>query len=197
MTRCGFEQFFRIQTEPLNRRVNARPMLVQKFLAFAFDQQIARAGFHKHSKAAPSFDQIFADQLLVSFQDREWIHSIFRCDIADRRQRIAFVEHAIENHVNDTIPELAINRLTIIPLTRHFVLRFAPGTAAWYLSTGSTARIDLSSSYSDIVNYNTISRASTFYDFFGEARTNEDAQRPTLRCSASLAVSFSALGALF
>jgi hypothetical protein len=131
MARRGFKKFFWIQTEPLNRRVHARPMLVQKFLALAFDQQIPRAGFHKHSETAPGLDQIFTDQLLVSFQNRERIDSIFRRDIADRRQRIAFVEHAIENHVHNAIPELTINRLTIVPLTRHFVLRFAPGTAAW------------------------------------------------------------------
>src|SRR5207237_8992048 len=123
MTGCGFEQFFWIQTKPLNRCVNTWPMFVQKFLAFAFDQQIARARFTEHSQSTPSFDQFFADQLLISLQDRQRIDPILGRDIAHRRQRIAFLEHAVENHVNDAIPTLAINRLTIIPFTAHPIRR--------------------------------------------------------------------------
>src|SRR5205807_3461452 len=108
----------------------------------------------------------FADQLLVSFQNGERINSILGRDIADRRQRITFVENAIENHVNDTVAELAINRLTIIPLTRHFVLRFALGTAA-----SSRASTGLCFSYSDLVNYNTISEASAFSRYFFSRRS--------------------------
>src|SRR5439155_21063134 len=117
-------------------------------------KQTARTRFHEHSKSAPGLDQIFAHQLLISLQDGERINPILRGHIADRRQRIAFVEHAIENHVNDTVAELAINRLTIVPLTRHFVLQFALGTAAY-----SRASTGLCLSYRDLANYNTISEA--------------------------------------
>src|SRR5437016_382362 len=90
---------------------------------FGPDQQIARARFHEHSQSTPSFDQFFADQLLISLQDRQRIDPILGRDIAHRRQRIAFLEHAVENHVNDAIAKLAINRLTIIPFTAHPILR--------------------------------------------------------------------------
>src|SRR5947208_2829559 len=136
-------------------------MFVQKFLPLAFDQQIARTGFHEHSKSAARLDQFFADQLLVSFQNRERIDPILGRDIADRRKRIAFFENAVENHVNDPVAELAINRLTIIPLTRHFVLQILLGTAACSrVSTG------LCLSYSDLLNYNTIAEASSFLQIF-------------------------------
>ena len=59
--------------------------------------------------------------------------------------------------MDDPIAKLAINRLTIIPFTSHFVLQMQAGTAL-----SSTRSIDFSLSYSDIVNYNTMSRASSF-----------------------------------
>ena len=59
---------------------------------------------------------------------------------------IAFVEHAVEYHGNDTIAKLSINRLTIVPFTLHPVFHRA--------------------SYSDIVNYNTSPQASLFLIFF-------------------------------
>ena len=119
MVGCRLEQFFWIQAEPANGRVHSWPMLVQKFLPFTFYQQIARAGFNEHAKTSPLFDELLVDEFLVGFEDSERIDSILGCDIAHRRQRIAFFEDAVENHMDDAITKLAVNRLTIIPFTVH------------------------------------------------------------------------------
>src|SRR5207245_4440432 len=76
----------------------------------------------------------------------ERIDPIFGRDIAHGRQRIAFFEHAVEYHGDDTMAKLAVNRLTVVPFTMHPVF-------------------DHCASYSDIVNYNTSSQASFFFIF--------------------------------
>src|SRR5207245_9920922 len=86
---------------------------------FAPEPQIARAGIDEHAEPAPGFDQLFADQLLICLENGEGIDPIFGRDIAHRWQRIAFLEQAVENHGNDTIPQLSINRLTVVPFTVH------------------------------------------------------------------------------
>jgi hypothetical protein len=63
-------------------------------------------------------------------------------DTAHGRQRIAFFEYAAENHGDDTIAKLAVNRLTVVPLM-HPVFYWVP--------------------YSVILNYNTQSRASSLF----------------------------------
>ncbi len=76
-------------------------------------------GFNEHAKTSPLFDELLVDEFLVGFEDSERIDSILGCDIAHRRQRIAFFEDAVENHMDDAITKLAVNRLTIIPFTVH------------------------------------------------------------------------------
>jgi hypothetical protein len=61
--------------------------------------------------------------------------------------------------VNDTIAELAINRLTIIPFTTHSLFQAAPVRDNIRLR-GSGRRLLVS--FSVVVNYNTISRANVF-----------------------------------
>src|SRR5438874_1510878 len=78
-----------------------------------------RAGFDEHAEASPGLDQLLVNQLLICLQDRERIDPIFGCDVAHGWQRIAFVEHAVEYHMDDTIAKLSINRLTIVPFTIH------------------------------------------------------------------------------
>src|SRR5260370_581689 len=143
---CGLQQFFRCNTEPLNRFGDLRPFLREKLLAFALQQQIARAGIDEHAATSPGFDKLLVDQFLIALQNRERIDPIFRRDIAHRRQRIAFVEHAVEYHGDDTIAQLSINRLTVVPFTVHSVFHRA--------------------SYGDILNYYTDSLASLFLFFF-------------------------------
>jgi hypothetical protein len=134
-------------------------MFVKKFLPFAVEQSIARAGFNEHAEASSLFDELFIDQFLISLQNSERVDPIFGRDIAHRRQRIAFVEHAVENHVNDTVAQLAINRLTIIPFTIHSVF----GTACVRQTAACAARLTTACSCSVIDNYITMSHASFFF----------------------------------
>src|SRR5438477_575119 len=82
------QQLLRSQAEPLNGRVDPGPFLGEKFLAFALQQQIARAGIDEHAEASPLLDELLVDQLLIGFQNRERIDPILGCDIAHGRQRI-------------------------------------------------------------------------------------------------------------
>src|SRR5437899_721840 len=138
----GLQQFFWCDAKPLNGCGDPWPFVREKPLAFALEQQIPRTGIDEHAATAPGLDQLLVDQLLIGFENRERIDSKFGRDIAHRGQRIAFFEHAVQYHSNDTVPKLSINRLTIVPLM-HPVFHYA--------------------SYSDVVNYNTSSHASFFY----------------------------------
>src|SRR6202521_5984666 len=126
--RCGIcgrpagrpvQEFFRLQAEPLNGCVDAGPLISKKLLPFALQQQSARAGIDEHAEAASALDQPLVDQLLIALQNRERIDPIFGRDIAHGRQRIAFLEHAVEYHRDDAVAKLAVNRLTVVPLTIH------------------------------------------------------------------------------
>src|SRR5882724_13368512 len=124
---CGnIKQFFRSQSEPLNRCVHPWPFFGKELLALALQQQIARAVIDEHSETSLAFNKLFVDQLLIALQNRERIDSVFGCDIPHRRQRIAFFEHAIEYHRHDSVAKLAVNRLTVVPLTVHPVFQITP-----------------------------------------------------------------------
>src|SRR5205823_2322896 len=142
-----FQQFFRCDPEPLNGCGDCGPSVGKKLLPFGLEQQIARADIDEHAEAAPGLDQLLADQLLIGLEDGEGIYPIFRRDIAHGRQRVAFVQNAVENHSDDTIPQLSINRLTVVPFTVHPVFRRP--------------------SFCDIHNYITTAHASLSLFFFG------------------------------
>jgi hypothetical protein len=57
--------------------------------------------------------------LLISLQHRERIEAIVGRNIAHGWQRIAFLQGAVEDHRDHAVTKLAINRLTVIPLTVH------------------------------------------------------------------------------
>src|ERR1051326_641395 len=61
-------EFLLGQAKPLNLLRDPGPFLGEKFLAFAFQQQSAGAGFDEHAETAPHLDQLFVDQLLIGFQ---------------------------------------------------------------------------------------------------------------------------------
>src|SRR6202043_627690 len=105
--------------EPLNGCVDAGPLISKKLLPFALQQQSARAGIDEHAEAASALDQPFVDQLLIALQNRERIDPIFGRDIAHGGQRIAFLEEAVKYHGDDAVAKLAVNRLTVVPLTIH------------------------------------------------------------------------------
>ena len=109
----------RRQAEPLNGRVDPGPLLREEPLAFALQQQTARAGIDEHAAASLALDELLVDQLLIALQDRERIDPVLGRDRAHGRQRIAFLEHAVEDHGDDTVAKLAVDRLTVVPLTIH------------------------------------------------------------------------------
>src|SRR6266849_4729322 len=116
---CAVQEFFRFQAEPLNRGVDPGPFFAKKLLPFALEQQTACAGIDEHAQAASGLHQPLVHQLLIALQNRERIDPIFGCDIAHGGQRIAFLEHAVEYHGDDAVAKLAVNRLTVVPLTIH------------------------------------------------------------------------------
>src|ERR1043165_1261780 len=63
--------------------------------------------------------QQLVDELLIGFQDRERIETVGRGHGADRRQRIAFREHAFKNHGDDTVPKLPVDWLGVVPFAVH------------------------------------------------------------------------------
>src|SRR5687767_5598984 len=58
----GVEQVFRRQTQPLNGRVDARPLFLEKLLALGVHQQIARAGVDVHASPPPLLHELLVDQ---------------------------------------------------------------------------------------------------------------------------------------
>jgi hypothetical protein len=157
---CGsFQQLVRRQAQPLNGGGDPGPLFREKFLSFALQQQIARAVINEHAKASLCLDQLLGDQPLIGLQNRERVDPIFRRDIAHRRQRIAFLEHAVENHRDDTIAQLAIDWLTVVPLMIHSVSDTPTRDVRGF------APIECCVSYSDVVDYNTISPASFIFIF--------------------------------
>src|SRR5579864_9075861 len=121
------QQFFRFQPKPSDGCIDHGPLFGEKLLALAREQQIARAHIDEHPKSSPLLDQLLVYQLLISLQHREWIHSILGRDRAYGRQRVAFLEHAVEDHRNHTIPKLAVNRLTVVPFSVHPVFQIVLG----------------------------------------------------------------------
>src|SRR5215472_4329583 len=120
------EQLFGLQPEALDGGGNPRPFFSQEFLSLALKQELARAGINKHAQATPAFNQPLVHQLLITLQDRERIHAVFSRHVAHRRQRVAFLEDSVENHGNHAVPQLAVNRLAVIPLTVHQIVPRAP-----------------------------------------------------------------------
>src|SRR5262245_12810883 len=124
---------------------------------------ITRTRFDEHAEAALHLDQVLIDQLLIGFQHSKRIDPELGRDSAHRWQRIAFVEHAIENHMHAPIAKLAIDWLSFIPFTIHPVLQTPLATRL-----RAAPVIACSASYSDIDNYNTKAHASLFFGkFFG------------------------------
>src|ERR1700758_4869247 len=70
--RLGIQQFFGVEAQPLNSRLNPRPFVLEKLLAFALQKQTARADIDEHPQSAPLLYQLLVDELLVSLQHSEW-----------------------------------------------------------------------------------------------------------------------------
>src|SRR5260221_8396812 len=127
----GRQQVLRRQAEALNGRVDLRPLLAEKPPALAVQQQRARPGVDEQAEASSLLDQLFVDQLLIALQNRQRIDPIFGHDIAHRGERIAFAEHAVEDHGHDPVAKLAVDRLTLVPFSLHDVFPTASGDRPW------------------------------------------------------------------
>src|SRR5205085_3768970 len=117
----AIQQFFCGEAQPLNGVVDPRPFFAEKLLPLALKQQSARSGINEHAQAAPRLHQSFVHQLLVALQDRERINPKFGRHIAHGRQRIAFLQHAVQDHRRHAVAKLTVNRLAVVPLTVHQV----------------------------------------------------------------------------
>ena len=101
------------------------PLLLHEFLALGLKQKLARAGIDEHAQSAPLLDDLFVGKLLIGLEHGQRIDAEFGGDVAHRRQRIAFIENAVEDHGDDPIAQLAIDRLIVVPLIVHCVSQLA------------------------------------------------------------------------
>src|SRR5262245_18847255 len=113
------EELLRGQPEPPNGRVDPRPLLGQELLLFAPQQQAARADVDEHASPPPLLDELLVGQLLVALEDRERIDPVVGGDRPHRRQGIALVQHAVEDHRDDPVANLPVDRLAVVPLSIH------------------------------------------------------------------------------
>jgi len=86
--------------------VDRRPLFRKKPSTLDLQQQIACAGIDEHADTSPLLDKSIVGQLLVALQNREWIDPIFGRHSAHRWQRIAFIEHPVQYHCNDSVAKL-------------------------------------------------------------------------------------------
>ena len=100
--------------------------------------RFARAGVDEHAETAAALDELLVDQLLVALENRERIDPILGRDVAHRRQRIAFFQHARRGSWRRPGPE-------------------AVGKSAARRSTPVPS--------SDVVNYNTRAQASSLISY--------------------------------
>src|SRR5688500_11757012 len=117
----SLEQFLGRQAEPLDGRGDPWPLFGEKLLPLGFEQQRARAGLDVHAQAPLLLDQLFVDELLIALQDRDRIDSMLGCDVPHGGQGIAFLEHPVENQGDDTVPELSVNWLAVVPFVHPVV----------------------------------------------------------------------------
>ncbi len=97
-----------------------RPFLGKELLSFALQQKIASARVDEHPAASLGLDELLVDELLVALENRQWIDAKFRSDRAHGRQGVTLLEHAVQDHGDDSVAKLAVNRLTVVPLmVRH------------------------------------------------------------------------------
>src|SRR6185312_5698564 len=113
--RAGRKQLLRRQAEALDGSVDVGPLFGHEALALGLEQQVARAGIDEHAEPAALLDDLLVGELLIGLEHRQRIDAEFGGDVPDRGQGIAFVEYAVEDHGNDPIAQLPIDRLMVVP----------------------------------------------------------------------------------
>src|SRR6185437_7929376 len=113
------EKLLRCQTEPPDGGQYPRPVLAQESFPPVAQQLLAYACPDEHADTPPLLDDLLVGQLLIGFQNGERIDAVIGRRRTDRWQRIAFTDLTVENHGHDSIPQLAVDRLAVIPLLAH------------------------------------------------------------------------------
>src|SRR5262245_13178432 len=115
------EEFPGLEAEALDAARDLRPLLVEEELALVLQEGAPRALGDEHAAPAPLLDEVLVDELLVALQNREGIEPVLRRNAADRRQGIAVVQHALQDHRHHAIAQLAIDRSAVVPVGIHRV----------------------------------------------------------------------------
>src|SRR5581483_3667875 len=82
--RAVFEKIGCREAQPLDGGVNLRPSLFEKSLPLIFHERFACAVTDEHAATAPLLDQLLVHELLVAFEDGEWVQPELGSDAADR-----------------------------------------------------------------------------------------------------------------
>jgi hypothetical protein len=109
------QQLRRIETEPIDRRQHARPVVLEKALLLALHELRTRAQCHEHPASASFLDQPFVDQLLITLEHRQRIQREFGRDVADRWQGVTIRQRALQYHRRHFVAELTIDGLIVVP----------------------------------------------------------------------------------
>ena len=94
---------------------HARPLLLEKALAFATHELRAAALGNEHAPATPLLDEPLVHELLVSLEHGERVQGELRCDTPDRWQRITVGELTLQDHGDYLVAKLPINGLAVVP----------------------------------------------------------------------------------
>src|SRR3569833_3358375 len=109
------------QTQALDRRVDPRPLVIEKSGSLVFHERLTHPNTHEHSATSPLFDQLLVHQLLITLEDRQRIQPELGRNAAHGGQRIAFLERAFENHGDYPVPQLPVYRQAVVPQRIHEV----------------------------------------------------------------------------
>src|SRR5579871_4052988 len=108
--RATLQELLCREAQPLNRGEHLGPFIREKPLALVLHQRLARPGAHEHTQATSLLDQLLLYELLVAFQHRQRVEAELRRYAADRGQRVALFQGALEDHRYHPVPQLPIDR---------------------------------------------------------------------------------------
>src|SRR5690606_25637634 len=115
----GVEELAGIEPEPLDGRQDLRPFLLDEAVALELQELPARSLGHEHAATTPLLDQPFLDQLLVALEHRERVQAVLGRHVAHGRERVTVGQHAFENHGDDAVAELPVDRQVLAPFGVH------------------------------------------------------------------------------
>src|SRR6185437_15160729 len=102
--------------QPRDRGLYAWPFDLQESSSFLDTQRLRSPQVHEHPPATALLDQLLIYELLIALQFGDRIDAEFRGDAAHGRQGIPLLEQPLQNHRDDAVAKLPIDRLALIPL---------------------------------------------------------------------------------